>query len=274
MRIGKKGLTVRGPMVMGILNVTPDSFSDGGSHYPDGAVEHALRMIEDGADIIDIGGESTRPGSDPVPSSVEIERIVPVIEKLSSMTDVPISVDTMKADVAEAALKAGADIVNDVNGLRSEGMLDVVSSFGAPVIIMHMHGMPKTMQASPMEGHVTETIASFLKERCETAHDHGIRDMILDPGVGFGKTTEQNVEIVDNSGRFSFGHPVLIGASRKRFLSDIYPGIERDEATVSISIRALDAGADIVRVHNVRAMVDALSQHPQYGPRRKDRNQR
>ncbi len=258
MRIGKSGVTVRKPMVMGILNVTPDSFSDGGLYYSEGALEHALRMIDDGADIIDIGGESTRPGSDPVSAEEEIRRIVPVIKELSSVSDIPISVDTMKTEVAAAALDAGADIINDVNGLRSEGMMGLASSAGAPVIIMHMKGMPKTMQLEPMQGKVTGEIARFLKERYDAAKDHGIKDIILDPGIGFGKTVEQNVEIVENSSAFSFGCPVLIGASRKRFLSEIYPGMDRDEATVRISMRALDAGADIIRVHNVAMMRKAL----------------
>ena len=258
MIIGKKGLAVRRPMIMGILNVTPDSFSDGGLYYRKGAVEHALEMIDAGADIIDIGGESTRPGSDPVSSEEEIRRIVPVIKELSSVSDVPISVDTMKTDVAEAALDAGADILNDVNGLRSEGMMDLAASAGVPVIIMHMKGMPKTMQQEPLGVDDIGEIVSFLKERCDSAMDHGIKDIILDPGVGFGKTSELNLRMIDESSSFSFGHSVLIGASRKRFLSDIYPGMNRDEATVKVSLRALDAGADIIRVHNVKMMADAI----------------
>lgn len=273
MRIGKTGTTVRRPMVMGILNVTPDSFSDGGKYLSGNAVEHALKMIDEGADIIDIGGESTRPGSDPVPSETEMERIVPVIKELSSVSDIPISVDTMKSDVAYAALDAGADIINDVNGLRSEGMMDVVSSAGAPVIIMHMKGMPKTMQLEPMEGRVTEPIAQFLKERYEIALDHGIKDIITDPGVGFGKTSEQNMEIIENSSAFSFGCPVLIGASRKRFLSDMFPGMDRDDATVKISMKALDSGADIVRVHDVGRMVRALADRVQDHADDKDRDE-
>ena len=272
MRIGKNGAAVRRPMIMGILNVTPDSFSDGGLYYSGGAVEHALSMIGDGADIIDIGGESTRPGSDPVPAEEEMERIVPVIRELSSISDIPISVDTMKTEVAEAALDAGADIVNDVNGIRSEGMAELISSAGVPVIIMHMKGMPKTMQLEPMEGRVTEDIVAFLRERCEYAADFGIKDIILDPGVGFGKTAEQNVEIIDNASAFSLGHPVLIGASRKRFLPFAYPDMDRDEATVAASIRALDAGADIVRVHNVGMMRRALDQL-HYGADGEDRQQ-
>ena len=264
MRIGKRGVEVRRPMVMGILNVTPDSFSDGGRYLSGNALEHALEMIDQGADIIDIGGESTRPGSDPVPSDIEIDRIVPVIRELSSVSDIPISVDTMKSDVAYAALDAGADIINDVNGLRSEGMMDIVSSAGVPAVIMHMKGMPKTMQLEPMEGHVTDAIAGFLRERYECALDHGIKDLIMDPGIGFGKTSEQNMEIIDNASSFSFGCPVLIGASRKRFLSELFPQRDRDDMTVEISLRALRAGADIVRVHDVGRMVEALIDHPDH----------
>ena len=261
MRLGKRGTVLRRPAVMGILNVTPDSFSDGGNYFTGGAVEHALDMIDAGADIIDIGGESTRPGSDPVPSEEEIRRIVPVIKELSSVTDIPISVDTMKAEVARAALDAGADIINDVNGLRSEGMMGLASDHSVPVIIMHMNGIPKTMQVHPMEGRVTDAIIGFLRERYEAASDCGIRDIIMDPGVGFGKTAEQNMEIIENASRFSFGCPVLIGASRKRFLSEMFPGMDRDEATVRISLKAIERGADIVRVHNVRMVAEALSEH-------------
>ena len=191
----------------------------------------------------------------------EIRRIVPVIKELAPMIDVPISVDTMDADVARAALDAGASIINDVNGLRSEGMMELASSAGVPVIIMHMNGEPKTMQIHPMEGSVVGEIASFLKERCDIAREYGIRDITLDPGIGFGKTVVQNMEIIENASSFSFGHPVLIGASRKRFLSEIYPGTDRDEATVKASLRAFDSGADILRVHNVKMRVDALSDH-------------
>ena len=239
MRIGKNGVTVRKPMIMGILNVTPDSFSDGGRYFSGGAVEHALAMIDDGADVIDIGGESTRPGSDPVPAEEEIRRIVPVIKELASVTDIPISVDTMKTEVAEAALDAGVDIINDVNGLRAEGMAELISSAGVPVIIMHMNGTPKTMQLEPMQGKVTKVIADFLRERCDFAADHGIKDIILDPGVGFGKTAEQNAEIIDNASSFSFGHPVLIGASRKRFLPSVYPDTATDLAGIRDAVAAM-----------------------------------
>ena len=262
-----------GPAVMGILNVTPDSFSDGGMYSGRVAVEHALEMIGAGAAVIDVGGESTRPGSDPVPSDEEIRRIVPVIRELASVTDVPISVDTMKTDVAYAALDAGADIVNDVYGLRSEGMLELVASAGVPAVIMHMRGMPKTMQTGLQEGTVIPEVSSFLKGRVDAALDAGIREIITDPGFGFGKTTKQNLELVDNSGEFSFGYPVLMGASRKRSLAEIYPGMDPDEATVRISLRAADSGSSILRVHNVPMMVSALEERSHQHSYHEDQDQ-
>ena len=261
MIVGKRGVRIERPAIMGILNVTPDSFSDGGMYLGGNALEHALEMIDDGADIIDVGGESTRPGSDPVSSEEEIRRIVPVIRELSAVSDVPISVDTMKTEVAEAALDAGADMINDVNGLRAPGMAELAASADVPVIIMHMEGMPKTMQDDPLDAESFDDVVFFLSERFEYALDCGVKRIITDPGIGFGKTSELNELIIDNALSFSFGCPVLIGASRKRFLSDVYPGMDRDEATVRASMRALDSGADILRVHNVRMMADALSDH-------------
>ena len=244
--------------VMGILNMTPDSFSDGGAHKED-ALEFALGMADAGADIIDIGGESTRPGAMPVPADEEIRRIVPIIRELSSISDVTISVDTMKTEVASKALDAGADIINDVYGLRAEGMMELIASAGVPAIIMHMSGMPSTMQNDPLDVDSDQCIIDFLRERKECALDHGIKDIIMDPGIGFGKTPELNMHIIDNSSEYSLGCPVLIGASRKRFLSNYYPNMDADEATVKISMRAIRSGADMVRVHNVPAIVAALS---------------
>lgn len=251
-------LTFERPLIMGILNVTPDSFSDGGKYYRGGAVEHALQMIDDGADVIDIGGESTRPGSSPVTAEEEMSRIIPVIRELSALTDIPISVDTMKTEVAEAALDAGADIINDVYGLRAEGMMELAGSSGAQVIIMHMHGTPETMQIDPISENAVGIVSDFFRERIESALDHGVKDMILDPGVGFGKTYDQNMELIDHASDLSFGYPVLIAASRKKFLGHFYPGTECDEATVKISMRAIEHGANMVRVHNVKMMCDAL----------------
>jgi len=248
------------PKVMGILNVTPDSFSDGGKYRGNDALAHVFEMIDAGADIIDIGGESTRPYSKGITAEEEISRIVPVLRDVVPSVDVPISVDTMKTKVAEAALDLGADMINDVYGLRDEGMLELVSSADVPVVIMHMHGMPETMQADPMRGDVIPQIIDFLKKRTEAALDSGVKTdrIILDPGVGFGKTAEQNASIVDNAGIFGREYPVLIGASRKGFLSKEYPDIDREDASVRIAVRSVRNGADIVRVHDVRSTVDAL----------------
>lgn len=250
------------PRIMGIMNVTPDSFSDGGLHLKD-AVAHAFRMVDDGADIIDIGGESTRPGFSPVSADEEIRRIIPVLRELVSSADVPISVDTMKPDVAQAAIGAGADIINDVYGLRARGMAELIASSGVSAVIMHMHGDPATLHSETMEGDAVPKIIDFLRERRAAALDAGIREdrIIMDPGAGFGKSHSQNVEIVEHAGKFSLGHPVLVGASRKRFLKAQLPGMSADEATAEMSIRAVRSGANIVRVHNVAVMRKALEEH-------------
>ena len=246
------------PCVMGILNITPDSFSDGGRYYAGGAVEHALEMVDSGAGIVDVGGESTRPGSLPIPAEDEISRIVPVIKALSEVSDITISVGTVKTDVARAALDAGADIINDVNGLRSEGMAELAAEYGVPVIIMHMHGSPKDMQDCPISDDAADIVSGFFRERTVYAESLGIKDVILDPGIGFGKTYGQNMELIDRIREYSMGYPVLIGASRKSFLSKIYPDIDPDDATAMVSVRAADAGASILRVHDVRKVCAAL----------------
>ncbi|NLN71782.1 MAG: dihydropteroate synthase [Thermoplasmatales archaeon] len=250
------------PRIMGILNVTPDSFSDGGDHYRS-ASEHAFRMIDEGADMIDIGGESTRPGFTPVSAEEEIRRIMPVLLELAGSADVPVSVDTWKPEVAEAAIDAGADIINDVYGLRADGMMELVASSGVAAVIMHMHGDPATLHSETMEGDAVAQVVGFLKERKAAALDAGMREdrMIMDPGVGFGKSQMQNVSIIGSAGEFSLGCPVLIGASRKRFLKTQLPGMSADEATAEMSLRAVRAGANILRVHNVAAVRDALEKH-------------
>lgn len=250
------------PRIMGILNVTPDSFSDGGLHVRD-ALEHAFRMIDEGADIIDIGGESTRPGFTPVSAAEEIGRILPVLRDLVGSAGVPISVDTMKPEVAEAAIGAGADIINDVYGLRAEGMAPLIASSGVATVIMHMHGDPCNLHSETMEGDAVSGIIEFLRERKAAALEAGIREdsIIMDPGVGFGKSHSQNEEIIESAGEFSFGNPVLVGASRKRFLKIRLPGMSTDEATAQISLRAVRAGADMVRVHDVGAMRRALEEY-------------
>ncbi len=240
---------------MGILNVTPDSFSDGGRWTdPREAVRHALDMIDQGTDIIDIGGESTRPNSAPVPADEEIARLEPVLRELVPSIDVPVSVDTMKTSVAERCIDLGADIVNDVYGLRDEGMVELCASTGVYAVIMHMNGMPKTMPAS-MGGDVKERVREFLRERTRVALDAGMSEdrIILDPGIGFGKDPDENMALLKDSVFFSDGYPVLSGSSRKRFLAKWYPDMDRDEASAEAARVAADSGADIVRVHNVEA---------------------
>lgn len=241
------------PLIMGVLNVTPDSFSDGGSWTdPATAVRHALEMVDQGADIIDIGGESTRPNAPPVSADEEIARLVPVLRDLVPSLDVPVSVDTMKASVAERCVSLGAEIVNDVYGLRDPGMIELVASTGVHAVIMHMNGMPRTMPAAMGPGYM-EDIRSFLRERTEAALDGGIRPdrLVMDPGIGFGKDPDQNMAILGDSSYFSDGYPVLSGSSRKRFLAVKFPGMDRDEASAEAARIASESGADIVRVHNV-----------------------
>lgn len=238
---------------MGVLNVTPDSFSDGGAWSdPRAAVRHALDLADQGADIIDIGGESTRPNAPPVPADEELARLVPVLRDLVPSLSVPVSVDTMKTSVAARCVDLGVSIVNDVNGLRDEGMPELCASTGVHTVIMHMNGLPRTMPAA-MGGGFMEEIRGFLRERTAVALDAGIRPdrLVMDPGIGFGKDPAQNSEILENSSYFSDGYPVLSGSSRKRFLAVRYPGMDRDEASAEAARVAADSGADIVRVHNV-----------------------
>ncbi|MGI6471686.1 MAG: dihydropteroate synthase [Candidatus Methanomethylophilaceae archaeon] len=239
---------------MGIVNVTPDSFSGGLTCNE--AIEHAFKLIDDGADMIDIGAESTRPGWTPVSVEEEIDRLIPLIEAIAPSCDIPISVDTMKPDVVQAALDAGADIVNDVYGMRWDGMVDVIASNGVPVIITHIHGDLDTMHNVTMGDDFLLEIKRFFDERIKIALDAGIdRDcIILDPGLGFGKTSEQNIELLKSGSYLYDGYPVLIGASRKRFLMDLY-GNRNDESSADAAVAAIENGAHIVRVHDVRTTV-------------------
>ncbi len=250
------------PLVMGILNVTCDSFYDGGRYsVKSAAVDRALVMYDNGADIIDVGGESTRPGAEPVSAAEEIRRVVPVISELAERIDVPVSVDTYKAEVAKEALEAGADIINDISALRfSEGMADLACSTGAPVILMHMKGTPRDMQNDPVYHDVIVEIRDFLEARVECAVSRGIdRDLlVVDPGIGFGKTTEHNLRIISELGSFrEIGCPVLIGPSRKSFIGNVLdlPLEERLEGTAAAVAASVINGADIVRVHDVKEMV-------------------
>ncbi len=251
-----RGSPERGPLIMGILNVTPDSFSDGGLWTDvDAAIGHAFDMVDQGADIIDIGAESTRPGSAPVPAEEEISRLRPVLKELAPSLSVPISVDTLKTPVAEECLSLGADIINDVNGLRAEGMAEACASAGAYAVIMHMRGTQETMHDGVMGEGFAQEIRDFLRAQTEKALDAGIRRdrIVLDPGIGFGKTVEQNVWILEHSSCFSDGYSVLSGSSRKRFVKATYPDADIDEASADAALRAFRSGADIVRVHNVAA---------------------
>jgi len=249
------------PLVMGILNLTPDSFSDGGRWTdPKIAVQHAFDMIDQGADIIDIGAESTRPGSEPVPEEEEWSRLSSVLKEVIDSVDVPISVDTLKPGVARKAIDAGAHIINDVNGLRMEGMIEVCADSDVCVAISHMHGEYGSMHRTYMEGAYKDQIRAFLDFQCARCVDAGISDdrIIVDPGIGFGKTPEQNMGIVEDCGFLGSGHPILIGVSRKRFVREFYPDCDVDKASAVLSKKAIDSGASIVRVHNVEATVREL----------------
>ena len=249
--------------IMGILNITPDSFSDGGLFFDKSvAIQRALQMVEDGADIIDIGGESTRPGSEIVPVEEELRRTAPVIAAIAKEITIPISIDTYKAEVAQRALDAGASIVNDISGLRFDPeMTKVVSEYKVPVVVMHIRGKPKDMQINPVYEALIPEIMDYLRGSIRFALDAGIQDdmIVIDPGIGFGKTFEQNLTIIHNLQEFtSLEKPVLIGASRKAFigkiLGDESPGqrVEGTAAAVAISILKC---ANIVRVHDVKEMV-------------------
>lgn len=247
--------------VMGILNVTPDSFSDGGIHYTlDRAVARAREMVEEGADIIDIGGESTRPSADPVPPDEEIGRVIPVLERLVNEVDVPISVDTYKSDLARMALERGATIINDISGLRADPrMPGVVAEFGCPVVAMHIKGTPKNMQDNPTYVDAVGEIIEYLRGSIDLALQAGLpgEKIIVDPGIGFGKTTAHNLEIMRRLEEFrALEQPLLIGTSRKSFIGNILnlPVEERLFGTAATVAIAIANGADIVRVHDVRAM--------------------
>ena len=245
---------------MGILNVTPDSFSDGGRFTRSNiAVDHAFNMIDNGAHIIDIGGESTRPGSTPVSEDDECERILPVIESIKKINSkITISVDTYKASVARKAIEAGADIVNDISGLTFDpNMLPLLSGKDIPVIIMHINGKPKTMQKNPAYDDLVEDIKSFLNHQSKVAEESGIKKshIILDPGIGFGKTFDHNFTLLRRLDEIcSLGYPIMIGPSRKAFIGDVLdlPPDDRIEGTLATIVAGIMNGAKIVRVHDVK----------------------
>lgn len=261
---GGRALDLSRTAVMGILNITPDSFSDGGVFMePRKAVDHAAAMVEQGANIIDIGGESTRPGAEAVGIQQELDRVLPVLEALSPHLEVPISIDTSKPEVMRAAGVAGASFINDVYALREDGALEAAADTGLPVCLMHMQGEPRTMQQHPQYGDVVVEVRAFLQQRIEAAEAAGIsRDrIIVDPGFGFGKTLEHNLVLLRNLSSFkSLGVPILAGLSRKSMIGMALglPVEQRLNASIALALIAVSQGAGIVRVHDVRETVEAL----------------
>ncbi len=253
------------PQIMGILNVTPDSFSDGGHfHAPEKALEQADRLIEEGADLLDIGGESTRPYSSPVSLEEELARTIDVIKELRNRHSIPISIDTTKAEVARQALEAGADIINDISAFEHDAaMLDVAQQSTCPIIIMHMKGTPSTMQDRPQYDDIIDEIMAYFVERLNWLSQNGIAEehITIDPGIGFGKTLQHNLAIIRHLNTFkTLGRPVLLGHSRKSFLGELtkQEAKDRDLATAVVSALSLQSGIDILRVHNVAATKQAL----------------
>jgi len=245
--------------IMGILNVTPDSFSDGGQYLDhELAVRRGMAMVDEGADIIDIGGESTRPGSEAISGEEELRRVLPVIERLAKSTSIPVSIDTVKPLVAQRALEAGAVIVNDISGLHGDpAMAAVIAGHNASIVIMHMKGTPKSMQVDPSYEDVVEEISQYLREGILTAEQHGIEQIVVVPGIGFGKTLSHNLEIIRRLREFErLDYPVMVGPSRKSFIGRVL-GLEVDErleGTAAAVAASVMNGANLVRVHDVREM--------------------
>jgi dihydropteroate synthase len=265
-RLPQSRWTFDRPRLMGIVNVTPDSFSDGGRwDQTDAAVEQALSLVEQGADLLDVGGESTRPGSLPVSEAEELRRVLPVIERIAAKCSVPVSIDTSKATVARHALQAGARIVNDVTALVGDpDMPDVCAASDCGVVIMHMQGTPQTMQTDPRYGDVVGEVTSFLGRRLAELQRRGIDPdrVVVDPGIGFGKTAAHNLELLRGiPALHELGRPVLIGHSRKGFLKKLLgrPVEERLAGTIGVSIAVAERGAELIRVHDVQAVRDALA---------------
>ena len=272
---GPRTITIESnPLIMGVLNVTPDSFSDGGTYVTiEQAVNHARQMQAQGADIIDIGAESSRPGAQPIAESEELRRLIPVVEAVREAVSLPISVDTTKAVVARMAIQAGAVIVNDISALQGDPLMaGLVAETGVAVVLMHMQGTPQTMQQSPRYGNVVEEVTVFLQQRAQHALARGIRpsQIVLDPGFGFGKLQEHNLHMLAEFEAFTkLGYPVLAGVSRKQFIGNVIrrPVHEREFGNAGAVAVAVLKGAHIIRVHDVRAMKDtamvvsAISRH-------------
>ena len=263
----RKKFSGNGTYIMGVLNVTPDSFSDGGKYYNKrSAIERAIAMAAEGADIIDVGGESTRPGAHTISREEEAARVVPVVAAISEKIDIPVSIDTRKAKVAEAAIKAGASIINDVSGLKYDpGMAKVAAGYGAGVIVMHMKGSPFDMQRSPRYDNLIAEIRAALKESIRIARAAGIEEekIIIDPGIGFGKTVNHNLEILNRLGEFkSLGKPICVGTSRKSFIGSVLnlpATADRMAGTIATCVMSIMNGADILRVHDVKEAAQAAA---------------
>jgi dihydropteroate synthase len=254
------------PLVMGVVNVTPDSFFDGGKYATtDAAVRHALQLTEEGADLLDIGAESTRPGSDSIEAGEELRRLLPVVTAVAKAVTVPLSVDTMKSTVARAALEAGAVIINDVTALQADAaMADLVAATGAGVVLMHMRGMPKTMQEAPSYDDVVGEVTEFFRERVMFCRERGIGQdqIVLDPGIGFGKLLVHNLTLLGQLESFAqFGRPILVGVSMKAFIGQVLgrPLEERSWGTAAAIALAVSRGAGILRVHDVRGMKEVVA---------------
>lgn len=254
-----------GCIVMGVLNVTPDSFSDGGEFFDtDKAIEHGLKMVSDGAAIIDVGGESTRPGAGGICAEEQIRRVVPVIEQLSKRTNVPVSIDTYNFEVAKAALEAGASVINDITALSDECVAELAAEKQVPIVLMHMQGTPRTMQVEPKYDDVVAEVLQFLLQRAKRAEGFGIaKEMIfIDPGIGFGKTLEHNILLLKNLDKFvATGYRILVGTSRKSFIGSIIgkeKPADRLFGTAATIALCVAAGVSIVRVHDVAEMLDVV----------------
>lgn len=260
-----KPLDLSRPQVMGVLNITPDSFSDGGDFYAvDRALEQAQRMAEEGAAIIDIGGESTRPGAPPVPVEEELRRVIPVIEALCGSVAVPVSIDTRKPEVMRAAVAAGAGLINDIHALQAPGAIDAAARLAVPVCLMHMLGVPETMQDAPAYTDVVAEVSAFLMARAEACVAAGIarEHILIDPGFGFGKTPEHNLRLLRNLDRLTRrGYPVLVGLSRKSLIGKVL-GLAVDNRlypSIALAVLAVWQGAAVVRCHDVRATREAIA---------------
>ena len=259
-----KPLDLSQPCIMGVLNITPDSFSDGGDFFSiEKALQHAQRMVSDGAAIIDVGGESTRPGAAPVSLEEELDRVIPVIEVLGKALSVPVSIDTRKPEVMQAAVAAGAGLINDVNALQETGALEMAARLGVPVCLMHMQGIPESMQERPDYQDVVAEVSGFLLKRAQDCIASGIaaQHIILDPGFGFGKTVEHNLQLLQHLEQLvAAGFPVLVGLSRKSLIGKVLdlPVDKRLYAGVALAVLAVWKGAAIVRCHDVRETLEAI----------------